>query len=65
MLRKAKRLRKSTKHKNVLVAPDRCPKERAVQKTLVSDLKKKRKDEPNMGHYLKGDVVCSLDVPVD
>ena len=63
ILQKAKSLRGSEKYKTVFISPDRCPQERALQKTLILELKKKRQEEPNKRHYLKGGVVQTIDMP--
>ena len=65
ILHKARSLRNSGKHKTVFVAPDRGPEERALQKTLVLELKRKRKEDPDRRHFLKGGTVHSVAVRVD
>ena len=62
IIRKARNLRSTDKYKTVFVAPDRSVEQRALQKQLVTDLKKKKKEEPNKRHYLKGGQICSQDI---
>ena len=64
ILAKARNLRKSEKHKSIFLSPDRSMEQRALQKQLVLDLKKKKQEEPNKRHYIKGAQLCSVDVPV-
>ena len=52
----------STNHKTVFVAPDRNAEERAKQRTLVSELKKKKLDEPNSRHFIRGGTVVSVEI---
>ncbi len=54
----------SDKHKTIFVSPDRSVEQRAQQKQLVIDLKKKTQAEPEKRHYIKGGQVCSVDIPV-
>ncbi len=65
MLRKARNLRKSVKYKNVFMAPDRCVEERALQKTLVLDLKRKRREEKDKRHFIKGGEIQSILISED
>ncbi len=62
LLVKARGLRQSTSHRTVFITPDRCIEERAEHKQLVQDLRQKRKEEPEKRHYLKGGVICSVDI---
>ena len=45
----------------VFVAPDHCAEDRAKQRTLVSELKRKKIDEPNKIHFLRGGTVASVE----
>ncbi len=65
ILRKARLLRKSKTHKSVFVAPDRCAEERALQKSLVMDLKKKRQEEKDKRHFIKGGTIQSVSISED
>ena len=48
-------------HKTVFVAPDRSAEDRAKQRTLVSELKRKKINEPNNRHFLRGGTVVSVE----
>jgi hypothetical protein len=61
---KARNLRLSDSYKSIFVVPDRSIEQRAQQKELVNGLKRKKAEEPNKRHYIKGGQVCSSDVPV-
>ncbi len=63
ILQKAKSLGASVKFKTVFISPDRSPEERARQKSLILELKKKRQEDPNKRHYMKGGVIQTVDVP--
>ena len=52
---------RSTIHKSVFVLPDRGAEDRVKQRTLVSELKRKKIDEPNKGHFLRGGTVVSVE----
>ena len=62
ILRKSRGLSRSTNHKTVFVAPDRNAEERAKQRTLVSKLKKKKLDEPNNRHFIRGGTIVSVEI---
>ena len=64
VIRKAKNLQTSDKHRAVFIAPDRSPEECIAQRASVLELQQKRKDEPSKKHFLKGRMVCTSDVPV-
>ena len=51
ILRKSRSLSRSANHKTVFLAPDRSAEDRAKQRTLVSELKRKKLDEPNKRHF--------------
>ena len=63
ILLKAKNLRLSEAHKSIFVVPDRSIEHRAQHKELVIGLKKRREEEPNKRHYIKGGQIFSVDVP--
>ena len=64
ILLKARNLRLSDSYKSIFVVPDRSIEQRVQQKELVNGLKRKKAEEPNKRHYIKGGQVCSSDVPV-
>ena len=61
ILRKSRSLSSSANHKTVFLAPDRSAEDRAKQRTLVSELKRKKHDEPNKRHFLRGGTVVSVE----
>ena len=58
ILRKARRLKSIESFKMIYISPNRTPKERISRQKLVSELKKKRSDDPS-AHYFtrKGKIV--------
>ena len=61
ILGNSKNLRHFEKHKRVFIAPDRTIEERAQQKELVQQLKKKAEEEPQKKHFIRGGHVLSVD----
>ena len=59
LLRKAKDLHKSEVYKKVFIAPDRSLDDRSQRRVLVTELKKKRAEEPDKRHFLRGGTVCT------
>ena len=59
ILREAKTLKDSEQYKNVFIAPDRTVEEHRLRRELVESLKKKRQDEPNQRHFIKGNEIVS------
>jgi hypothetical protein len=62
VLRNAPKLRESEEYREVYVSPDRTPGQRAEQRALVAELKRKRNEEPEKSHYIRGGAVESVDV---
>ena len=52
-------MKDSEQYKNVFIAPDRTVEEHRLRRELVESLKKKRQDEPNRRHFIKGDEIVS------
>ena len=61
ILSKSKSLRNSERFKDVFISPDRTVKERQQQRELVTELKKRKTDEPNKRHFIKSGQVISSD----
>ena len=61
VLSKARKLRNSEQYGHVFISPDRTAEQRAEQKKLVQERKKKATDEPNKRHFIKEGKVCSVD----
>ncbi len=59
ILLKSRNLRKVARFKSVYLSPDRSSEERATQKKLVSELRLKIKERPDLYHYIKGGTICS------
>ena len=59
VLSKAKNLKQSKRFQAVYINPDRSPEERKVQKELLLQLKKIRKEQPELRHYIRHNNVCS------
>ena len=59
ILARSSRLKKTVRYKSVYVCPDRSPKDRAVRKQLVEDLKKAMNDQPHQYHYIRGGKIHS------
>jgi len=58
ILVKARRLRTSERHKSVFICHDRSLEERVQHRLLVTELKKRREDNPKTKFYIRGGVVC-------
>lgn len=61
ILMKAKQLRQVDRLKSVYISPDRSVEERAVQKQLILDLKKRTAEQPDLRHFIRGGRVCSVE----
>ena len=61
ILNKARHLRNSEHYNKVFISPDRSVEERARQKELITELKKRTKDEPDIKHFIRGGRVCSVE----
>ncbi len=59
LLIKAKQLRQVASLKSVYLCPDRRPEERALQRELINELKKKSSEQTDHHHYIKGGKVVS------
>ena len=58
ILRKAKRLKDIEGLKTVYISPNRTPEERISRQKLVTELKKKRSDNPTAHYFIrKGEIV--------
>ena len=58
ILRKAKRLKDIEGLKTVYISPNRTPEERISRQKLVTELKKKRSDDPSASYFIrKGEIV--------
>lgn len=61
ILGKSKNLRHFEQYKRVFLAPDRTAEERAKQRELVQQLKKKAEEEPEKRHFIKNGTILSSD----
>ena len=61
ILVKSRNLRLSEKYKTVFLSPDRTAEQRAQQRELVLELKKKAAADPLKRHFLKGGRIHSVD----
>ena len=61
ILVKAKKLRSSTTHRSVYIAPDRSPDERVKQKQLIAELKRKANEDTSKHYYVKSGRIFSKD----
>ena len=58
ILRKARRLKDIEGFKTIYISPNRTPEERISRQKLVSELKKKRSDDPSARYFIrKGEIV--------
>ena len=58
VLRKAKLLKDVEGYKSVYISPNRTVEERISRQKLVSELKKKRSEDPNSNYFIhRGEVV--------
>ena len=64
LLKKARNLRQSEKHKSVFISPDKTPEERATQRKLVEEMKKKAMEEPEKRHFIRRGAICSVNSTV-
>ena len=62
ILAKSPKMRDSAKFSDVYVSPDRTPDQRAKQRLLVEELKRRKKDEPLKRHFIRGGRVETTDV---
>ena len=61
ILAKSPKLRGVENYNEVYVSPDRTPEQRTIQRELVSELKRRRIEEPLKRHFIRGVRVESLD----
>ena len=61
ILSKSRKLRQTEKYNTVFLSPDRTVEERARQRELVQQLKKKASEEPQRKHYIKSGKIMSVD----
>lgn len=59
ILSRTKKLKDSERYSSVFICPDRSPDERAAQRTLVQELKKRSSEQPNSRHFIRSGKVCS------
>ena len=59
ILRVARNLKDSEKYKHVFISPDRSVEERRIRREVVANLKKRRQDEPDKNHFIRGGKVIS------
>ncbi|KAL5271180.1 hypothetical protein ACHWQZ_G001725 [Mnemiopsis leidyi] len=60
LLAKSQRLRQSNIFKSVYISPDRTKEERMVRRTLVNELREKRKDNPDLIFVIRKGKVLSV-----
>ena len=63
ILSKARQLRTSGQYSKVFISPDRSADQRAQQKELIIELKKRALEEPNKRHFIRGGEVHTVDKP--
>ena len=51
---KAKNLREVEKFRGVFLNPDRTPSQREERRVLVTELKRRRAEEPGKRHFIRG-----------
>ncbi len=61
ILQKSRNLRNSKQFEKVFLSPDRTLEQRAQQKELVKELKRRSETEPSKKHYIRGGKICSAD----
>ena len=61
ILVKAVKLRETEVFKSVFISPDRTPEQRAAQRELVTEVKRRRVAEPHKRHFIRGGTVASVD----
>ncbi len=64
ILSQARRLRHPDEFKSSFIRPDRSLEERASQRLLVKELIRRKDEEPEKRHFIKGSKVCSEDKSV-
>ena len=62
ILAKSSKLRSVEQFRGVYVSPDRTPEQRATQRALVEELKKRRTEEPSKRHFIRGGIIESKDI---
>ena len=62
VLRSAKKLHTKEGYRSVYICPDRNVQERKHLKTLIEQLRVKRKSEPNRTHVIKNNKIVSFDI---
>jgi len=63
ILAKAKTLKTSTTHRSVYIGPDRSPEERAKQKELVTEMKRRANEDSSKQFYVRSGRIFSRDKP--
>ena len=62
VLGKASKLRDISIYRQVYMSPDRTKSQREEQRALVTELKRRRTEEPGKRHYIRGEKVETIDV---
>ena len=60
LLSKSSKLRQSDTYKNTFISPDRSREERVARRTLIQELRQKRKDEPDSTFLIKSGKVLRV-----
>ena len=61
ILSKARSLRNSEHYKKVFISADRSTEQRAKQRELVQELKRRRTEEPDKRFYIRSEKLCSAE----
>ena len=61
ILSKARSLRNSEHYKKVFISADRSTEQRAKQRELVQELKRRRTEEPDKRFYIRSGKLCSAE----
>ena len=61
ILQKAKNLRKTATHKTVYVQPDRSPEERAKHRELVTEMRRRAREDPDNYYYIHSGSILHRD----
>ena len=64
ILVKARNLRKADKFKSVFICPDRSLEQRVEHRKLVIELRTKSKEDPSKRHFIRGGIICSVELAV-
>jgi hypothetical protein len=57
----AKVLKETLCYKTCYLAPDRSPEQRAAHRQLITEMKKRREEQPDMYFFIKGGEVCCVE----